>query len=286
MPKRRRHSLTTLPEDLLLQILILSGNPSLALVSRRAYLALGYATPAVHYRFLLALANGDEMLAMRLGLEYRFLSVRLLDQFQLRHNGYWVGTDLLRAWSLPVWLFSTLSSQDKLAAPTPQSPDGGDSGTSRPRKRKQPEDPPEQQLQRAERQPQRQQGRKGYREIYQERLEIVQRLLEWGVPADCRNSFPLIKSCQLGLVDMVRLLLSFNAKPDLNDNMALCLAATRGHYKIVKLLVKAGAPLESRVLRYAVQKQQWKVVNYLMKKGAVPDFETIKMYPQTAAGIS
>ncbi|KAJ1920476.1 hypothetical protein H4219_001313 [Mycoemilia scoparia] len=251
--------LNDIPVELLAHILILSHNSNLVTVNQHTYRCLARAPPYVHYGFLLSMAEGDELLALNLGLRHRFLSLELLDMFaNNNNNAYWAKTDLPKAWKLPAWLFNI----------SPLSPsNGSDQGDTscHPKKRRKRESTD------TDASDQHQNKR------YIGHLKMVERLLSWGIPPDSGGCLPLIKSAQLGLFEMVELLLSYKASPQTNGNMALSLAVTRGHYGIVKLLVRAGAPLESRVLRYAVQKNQWRIVKYLMKKGAVPDFETVQM---------
>ncbi|KAJ1944546.1 hypothetical protein FBU59_002573 [Linderina macrospora] len=80
---------------------------------------------------------------------------------------------------------------------------------------------------------------------------------------------------------MVRLLLKKGADPTAGEeNKALLMAVVHGHFKVVKRLVKAGAPVNTLALRYAVQKKHLDIVAWIMKQGVAPDMMTIQLLNQ------
>ncbi|KAJ2829487.1 hypothetical protein IWW50_000830 [Coemansia erecta] len=252
--------LTDLPYELLLKLLIRSGNVHLVETCRWTYFCLAReATTRTCYHFVCAKGRWIKAQVLASALAYRFLSIDLLDQI-CQHEAELTppqrtgkrrkrtaGVDVTDV-KIPGRLFKTddeceMPKMKKIKADKPK------------RKRKQTAN------------------------VNQQRFDLVRRLLAMGVSAKgTRCSTGLVLSAKAGNMAMVRLLLKNGADALAGgDNKALLMAVVYGHLDIVKRLVKSGAQVSSLALRYAVQKQHTDVTSWLMKKGAAPDMTTIKL---------
>ncbi|KAI9314511.1 hypothetical protein BX666DRAFT_1967442 [Dichotomocladium elegans] len=112
--------------------------------------------------------------------------------------------------------------------------------------------------------------------VLPERYDLALRFLERGASPKKPQGYPLIKSAQLGRLDMVRTLVAFGADPSVKDNMALRVAAARNNRTMVRFLVEElGVKPDSETLRACVKKDLWDMVKFLVDLGAVPDMSTI-----------
>ncbi|KAJ2448203.1 hypothetical protein EV183_005556 [Coemansia sp. RSA 2336] len=250
--------LTDLPFELLLRLLLLSGNEELVTVCRWTYFCLGnQATPRLCYRFVRSKGRWQKARVLQHALSYRFLSIPLLDQIKAneeellpadRKGKRKAAEGKVGEVKIPIRLFATdenyeLPKMIKLKE-----------GAVR-RKRRKIENP------------------------NQERFDLVRQLLSMGVSTKgTRCSMGLVVAAKAGNMAMVRLLLKNGADAMAGgDNKALLMAVVYGHADVAKRLVKSGAQISSLALRYAVQKKRSDITAWLMKKGAVPDMATIKL---------
>jgi len=107
--------------------------------------------------------------------------------------------------------------------------------------------------------------------------ELVKILLERGASPNEPDGYPIIKSAQLGRLEMARLLLSFEAKADIKDNMALIVTAKSNNFEMVNLLLEKVKP-DSNALKVAVEKKNWKMAELLMTNGATPTPDVVEAF--------
>ncbi|KAJ2713524.1 Ankyrin repeat A protein 2 [Coemansia spiralis] len=255
--------LADLPYELLLELLVRSGNVQLVTVCRWTYFCLGHeATPWTCYRFVRAKGGWRKASVLATALGYRFLSQGLLDQIERnehelvqrrpaqkhrKRDGQMRMADV----KIPNWLLATDAQWDAPVMKKLRST--ADRST---RKRRRREENPN-----------------------QTRFDLVRRLVAMGVSVQgARGTTGLVLAAKAGNMAMVRLLLKNGADATTGgENKALLMAVVYGHLDVAKRLVKAGAPVSSLALRYAVQKHHMDVVDWLVHKGAAPDMATIKL---------
>ncbi|KAJ2503241.1 hypothetical protein GGH96_000493 [Coemansia sp. RSA 1972] len=254
--------LTDLPYELLLDLLIRSGNTDLVVACRWTYFCLAReATPRTCYCFARAKGQWIKAYVLTTALAYRFLNMELLDQISMNEGEL---------------LLSQRKGKRRKREAGPKIADVKipgrlfkiDEDCEMPKMKKLKTDTPK-----------RKRKRKRLVNTNQLRFDLVRRLLAMGVAAKgVRCSMGLVLSAKAGNMAMVRLLLKNGADALAGgDNKALLMAVVYGHLDIVKRLVKSGAQISSLALRYAVQKKHSGIVAWLMKKGAVPDMTTIKL---------
>ncbi|RKP35250.1 hypothetical protein BJ085DRAFT_41113 [Dimargaris cristalligena] len=112
-------------------------------------------------------------------------------------------------------------------------------------------------------------------------LQYIISMLARGVSPNEPLGYPLIKSAQLNNTSMTQRLLENHADPNCNDNVAIKVAAGRGNHRIVRLLLEHESLPCSTALRYAVARKHMKIANLLMKYGAAPDTETVRILYRT-----
>ena len=107
------------------------------------------------------------------------------------------------------------------------------------------------------------------------RFEVVKLLLERGSHVNAKDKddgqTALIKSCDLGNTELVRLLLNYSADTnvkDCNGDTALIKASSNGHLEIVKLLLNNGARKSFTALKKASSKGHFEIEKLLIEKGA------------------
>ncbi|KAJ2080168.1 hypothetical protein H4R24_003256 [Coemansia sp. RSA 988] len=260
--------LADLPYELLLSLLLYSGNENLVSVCQWTYFCLGReATPRQCYKFVRTIGRWSKGKMMSSALQYRFLSMDLLDQIDLNQHELIVsqhkskkrkgnGVCEMAGVRIPGRLFKI---DEGWAMPEMRKPRNTSSNVQRAR--------PKKKRRRREGNPN------------QQRFDIVRRLLTMGVSVKgSQCTVGLVLSAKAGNLSMTRLLLKNGADATGGgDNKALLLAIVYGHLDVAKRLVKSGALINSLALRYAVQKRHMSVVEWLMRKGATPDMITIKL---------
>ncbi|CAG8493743.1 3840_t:CDS:1 [Paraglomus brasilianum] len=97
----------------------------------------------------------------------------------------------------------------------------------------------------------------------QKYYELVKILLKRGGSPIAHNNYPIIKSAQLGCLDMVELLLQYDAKPDVKGNLALTFAVIGKNIKIVKRLIDAGAPVDDNCMKIAEKNNHPEMISLL-----------------------
>ncbi|KAI7852150.1 hypothetical protein BDC45DRAFT_537721 [Circinella umbellata] len=107
---------------------------------------------------------------------------------------------------------------------------------------------------------------------------LAHQLLERGASPHKPKGYPLIKSAQLGYLDMVKTLVSFGADATFNNNFALRASARRNNKEMVLyFLDNLGLKPDSETLKLCVQEDLWDMVTILVDHGAVPDMSTVQM---------
>ncbi|KAJ1648431.1 hypothetical protein J3B02_000733 [Coemansia erecta] len=250
--------LDDLPHELLHKLLILSSNEQLVIVNRWTYTCLRRTTTRTCYKFVRQKGRWEKVQVVASALQYKFLSVDLLDQIDKNKDELDDGAKKLKKkrklkmkeLKIPSRLFQCEETQDM--------PVGG-------RKRRR-------LLKSCGN------NSSGIGEN-QKRYEIVKKLLCMKISVkEGRGNAGLMLAAKAGNLEMVKLLLKKGADAVVGgENKALLMAVVYGHLPVVKRLVKAGAPVSSIALRYAVQKKHCPVIDWLMKNGAAPDMVTIKL---------
>lgn len=126
------------------------------------------------------------------------------------------------------------------------------------------------------------------------RTQIVRALLEAGANPNHLEtiSWPLTNAARYGHVDVVELLLNYDAEPDSVDDTgetALHAAAAQGHEKIVELLIEAGANARQRdetgqrAIHRAADNGHVKIVDLLSPLSTAKDRKEVAFMRQLAA---
>ncbi|KAJ2864816.1 hypothetical protein GGI22_001633 [Coemansia erecta] len=275
--------LADLPFELLLLLLVRSGNEKLVTVSRWTYMCLRPAlTPRTCYRFVRERGSWLKGRVIAAALSYRFLSTELLAQIE-RHEHELVPSrrssnkkgeksqrrrikDIrIEEIKIPSRLFqfdedhpAPLVNYKKIAK-----------SMCRGKKRKRDDDNDGNDVDGCVANPN------------QLRYDLVRKLLKLKLSVEgAKGSTGLVMAARAGNLPMVRLLLRHGADTTNGsggDSKALLMAVVYGHLGVAKRLVRAGAPVSSLALRYAVQKKHSDIIAWLMEKGAAPDMLTIKL---------
>ncbi|KAI8883693.1 hypothetical protein K501DRAFT_126755, partial [Backusella circina FSU 941] len=113
-------------------------------------------------------------------------------------------------------------------------------------------------------------------ETLEERDALISLLLERGANPDKPKGYPIIKSAQLGRLEMVKQLIAYGADPTLENNMALRVCATRDNKEMVSyFLDELQITPDSETLKVCVKKNLWDMIHILVDHGAVPDASTL-----------
>ncbi|CAO3665174.1 unnamed protein product [Umbelopsis ramanniana] len=106
--------------------------------------------------------------------------------------------------------------------------------------------------------------------------QLIKELLERGCSSTLPDGFPIIKSCQLGHLNLVKLLIAHGADPYARKCLALRSAAVRENYTMIDyLLDDLKMTPDTLTLKECVKRGKMKVADILMAHGAVPDMETL-----------
>ncbi|GAB5588316.1 NADH kinase pos5 [Umbelopsis nana] len=112
--------------------------------------------------------------------------------------------------------------------------------------------------------------------ISDDSYQLIEELLLRGCSSTLPEGLPIIKSCQLGHLRMVKLLVAHGADPYARNCLALRTAAVRENYTIINyLLDDLQMTPDTLTLKVCVKRGKMKVADILMAHGAVPDMETL-----------
>jgi len=112
--------------------------------------------------------------------------------------------------------------------------------------------------------------------ISDDSYQLIEELLLRGCSSTLPEGLPIIKSCQLGHLRMVKLLVAHGADPYALNCLALRTAAVRENYTIINyLLDDLQMTPDTLTLKVCVKRGKMKVADILMAHGAVPDMETL-----------
>ncbi|KAJ2539898.1 hypothetical protein EV175_006293, partial [Coemansia sp. RSA 1933] len=233
--------LTDLPFELLVDLLVRSGNEDLVVVSRWTYWCLRPAlTPRTCYRIVRERGEWLKGRVISNALSCRFLSPALLEQIERnmhelvpayhQESGKEKGRRKIRdvridKIKIPNRLFQFAQNHPMPAVSTSRTK------STRGTKRKRIDENPN-----------------------QTRYDIVRKLLKLDLSVQgARGSTALVMAARAGNLSMVRLLLRHGADTVSggSDSKALLMAVVYGHLDVVKRLVRAGAAVSSLALRYA-----------------------------------
>lgn len=106
--------------------------------------------------------------------------------------------------------------------------------------------------------------------------DLVTTLLERGASPHKPQGYPIIKSAQIGNLQMVKTLVAHGADASARGNMALRACAARANMEILLyFLDDLQIKPDSDTLNVCAQKELWHIVKILVDHGAVPDISTI-----------
>ncbi|KAJ1990693.1 hypothetical protein GGI25_001018 [Coemansia spiralis] len=244
--------LTDLPFELLLELLIKSGNESLVAANRWTYNSLRpLLTARTCYRFVREKGRWQKGRVIMCSLPYRFFSPDLLEQIRRNESELMPKKNKMERRAMEDVKLNEIKIPSRLFQVVEGAP-----------------------------LPVYWRGRKRKRcvSVNQTRFDLVSGLLKMKLSVrGAKGSTGLVMSARAGNLAMIRLLLKNGTDAAGSDNKALLMAVVYGHLDVAKRLVRAGAPVSSLALRYAVQKRHLEIVAWLMKKGAAPDMLTIKL---------
>lgn len=113
-------------------------------------------------------------------------------------------------------------------------------------------------------------------ELSDETFELITEYLERGGSSKLPDGYPIIKSCQLGHIRLVKMLIKHGADPSARKCLALRTAAVRENRMIVDyLLDEVKMKPDTLTLKECVKRGKLDIANVLMAHGAVPDMETL-----------
>ncbi|KAI0236752.1 hypothetical protein L0F63_002002, partial [Massospora cicadina] len=110
----------------------------------------------------------------------------------------------------------------------------------------------------------------------QEKYELLTCLLERKLSLLNFGSFGLLKSIRGNNIPTVQLLLKNDVNPNAMGSLPMRLACELGFLEVVRLLVEAKAILDSKALTLAWKNNHLQIVSYLISKGAPPELEMLK----------
>ncbi|KAF9948364.1 hypothetical protein BGZ70_002244 [Mortierella alpina] len=103
-------------------------------------------------------------------------------------------------------------------------------------------------------------------------LPLIQQLLSRGGSPSYPSHYPLVRASQRGDVDMVRLLLSFGAPPDMKAVQQACVEEQDA---VLDLFLERGVKPDTQCLSLCVEKGKTRMIDRLLKLGVVPDLKTV-----------
>ncbi|KAF9902363.1 hypothetical protein EC991_004995 [Linnemannia zychae] len=103
-------------------------------------------------------------------------------------------------------------------------------------------------------------------------IPLLRALLSRGGSPSHTSHYPLVRACQRGDVEMVKMLLSFGAPAEMK---ALRWACVEEHNKIVDLFLEYGVKPDDQCLSWCVEKGKSKMIDRLLKLGVVPNLKTV-----------
>ncbi|KAF9962445.1 hypothetical protein BGZ72_004813 [Mortierella alpina] len=103
-------------------------------------------------------------------------------------------------------------------------------------------------------------------------LPLIQQLLSRGGSPSYPSHYPLVRASQRGDVDMVRLLLSFGAPPDMR---ALQQACVEEQDDVLDIFLEMGVKPDTQCLSLCVEKGKTRMIDRLLSLGVVPDLKTV-----------
>ncbi|KAF9124635.1 receptor accessory protein 4 [Mortierella sp. 14UC] len=313
MPKSPAPSLQTLPTELIINIFILSSNPALALTSRSLSYSLAplAKSNSTRTRFLLTRYRHNYVKAVVKGLRWAFFDIDLLNaldhvyardlsrvaeeaarQELLLHSHQDAIESPVRfhAWEIstasPIGQLADSASISSSGSPTPTAPTPSkraapieaEDSSNKKRRRKYPlplpavTDTPSSLIPLPKDFPIPRRLFKSHNYI-----PLLRALLSRGGSPSHTSHYPLVRACQRGDVEMVKMLLSFGAPAEMK---ALRWACVEEHNDIVDVFLEYGVKPDDQCLSWCVEKGKSKMIDRLLKLGVVPNLKTgsIMMY--------
>ncbi|KAF9274601.1 hypothetical protein BGZ68_000512 [Mortierella alpina] len=103
-------------------------------------------------------------------------------------------------------------------------------------------------------------------------LPLIRQLLARGGSPSYPFHYPLVRASQRGDVDMVRLLLSFGAPPDMKAVQQACVEEQD---EVLDVFLEIGVKPDTQCLSLCVEKGKTRMIDRLLKLGVVPDLKTV-----------
>ncbi|KAF9183106.1 hypothetical protein BGZ50_004440 [Haplosporangium sp. Z 11] len=101
---------------------------------------------------------------------------------------------------------------------------------------------------------------------------LIRELLSRGGSPSYPSGYPLVRACQRGDVDMVKLLLFHGARPEVK---ALRWACVEEHNEVLDIFLEIGVMPDQECLKRCVEMGKFKMTNRLLELGVVPDMKTL-----------
>jgi hypothetical protein len=112
--------------------------------------------------------------------------------------------------------------------------------------------------------------------ISDDSYQLIEELLFRGGSSTLPDGYPIIKSCQLGHLRVVKLLVKHGADPYARKSLALRAAAVRDNFTLIDyLLDDLKMTPDTLTLKECVLRGKMKVADILMAHGAIPDMQTL-----------
>ncbi|KAF9903274.1 hypothetical protein BX616_001684 [Lobosporangium transversale] len=105
-----------------------------------------------------------------------------------------------------------------------------------------------------------------------ESIPLIHQLLLRGASPSYQHHYPLVRASQRGDVEMVKLLLTFGAPPDIK---ALRWACVEEHNEVLDVFLTNGVMPDGQCLSWCVERGKTKMIDRLLKLGVVPDLKTV-----------
>nr|CAG8490867.1 10708_t:CDS:2 [Entrophospora candida] len=224
----KKNYLEHLPPEILQEIFILAGNPSLVLVSRMFYYDLSHSpqTNIIKTKWLLYKFDFDYKKSL-----YRGLS----------------GNNIIHSNSID----NTFSSTEIISTDIIANTNTFNVSTSNNISNAIVIDNRSKQIARTNEKIETHIPMKDRLLPHSEILELVEILLKRGASPNDPNSYPLTKSCQINNLDMVKLLLKYKADPTI---ISLQIAIKYNNEPLINLLIESGIKIDNKLITFAESK--------------------------------
>nr|CAG8439838.1 2096_t:CDS:2 [Entrophospora candida] len=265
----KKNYLEHLPPEILQEIFILAGNPSLVLVSRMFYYDLSHSpqTNIIKTKWLLYKFDFDYKKSLYRGLRWKFFNKHILNQLDQMYsqsqskliekaiddniNSLILQESEKKYNDIIGSIDNTFSSTEIISTDIIANTNTFNVSTSNNISNAIVIDNRSKQIARTNEKIETHIPMKDRLLPHSEILELVEILLKRGASPNDPNSYPLTKSCQINNLDMVKLLLKYKADPTI---ISLQIAIKYNNEPLINLLIESGIKIDNKLITFAESK--------------------------------